>query len=254
MPRIANLHEGKQEARQAQVGLIWQRLTEYANGDGSEKDFKELARECFDRMGVADAPNVLEECKDAQKATIAALYERYREPIQKLLQWLIAPNAFTLSTMDDLMENSMRLSMEVADFLDKHARAYRVEYNIMVEIDQESGSGGSSVLLGRTFSNIGSVVTGICRFILEQVDRHDLHGEPISAVFPFGLCERLGCGRFFIVQRVGRARFCSDNCRSLVGKQKVSKEDKAAYMKQYRAEKARQQELAAKKARKSGRK
>jgi hypothetical protein len=48
--------------------------------------------------------------------------------------------------------------------------------------------------LRHAIAESGSVVTGIFRFMLDQVNQHDLHGEPLAEAFPFGVCEREGCG------------------------------------------------------------
>jgi hypothetical protein len=79
------------------------------------------------------------------------------------------------------------------------------------------------------------VIAPVCKFILEQIERHDIGGEALSDVIPIGLCERSGCGRFFLIERAGRGRFCSDKCRAGAYQEKLTKEQRAARMRKYRA-------------------
>jgi hypothetical protein len=80
-----------------------------------------------------------------------------------------------------------------------------------------------------------SVVAPVCKFILDQIERHDIGGEELSDVIPIGLCERPECDRFFVIKRTGRRRFCSPTCRSGANQDKMTLEEKAARMRKYRA-------------------
>jgi hypothetical protein len=80
-----------------------------------------------------------------------------------------------------------------------------------------------------------SVIAPVCKFILEQIERHDIGGEPLRDVIPIGLCKRSGCDRFFVSERTGRGRFCSDKCRAGAYQEKLTKEQRAARMRKYRA-------------------
>jgi hypothetical protein len=86
-------------------------------------------------------------------------------------------------------------------------------------------------------TRVPSVITGVCHFILSQMNLNKGRGEPLEELFPIAVCERPGCGRFFVVQRSGRARFCSERCRSATNKGKLTLPEKAAYMREYRAKK-----------------
>ena len=68
-----------------------------------------------------------------------------------------------------------------------------------------------------------------------KIERHDIGGEALMEVIPIGLCERSGCGRFFLIERAGRGRFCSDKCRAGAYQDKLTKEQRAARMRKYRA-------------------
>ena len=80
-----------------------------------------------------------------------------------------------------------------------------------------------------------SVMAPVCKFILEQIERHDIGGEALTDVVPIGLCGRSGCGRFFVRERAGRGRFCSSKCRASAHQEKLTKEQRAARMRKYRA-------------------
>jgi hypothetical protein len=80
-----------------------------------------------------------------------------------------------------------------------------------------------------------SVVSPVCKFILDQIERHDTLDEDLSDLFPIGLCERKGCDRFFFRQRAGRGRYCGDKCRAAAYQDKLTLEQKAARMRKHRA-------------------
>jgi hypothetical protein len=176
---------------------------------------------------------ILRECKDLRSGiSIEQLAEQYRGSLRDALRWIISPTTFSDA---ELAAEAMALAAYGAKFLQEHARGLHTQFNPSVIIDKKAKL---SIRLLRRFSNVDSVIAGLCLFILDQIDRHDLGGEPLTEVFPFSLCGRPDCGRLFIVQRVGRARFCSNKCRSAAGKRKKTSEEKAAYMRGYRALKA----------------
>jgi hypothetical protein len=86
-----------------------------------------------------------------------------------------------------------------------------------------------------------SVIAPVCKFILEQIERHDIGGEALSNVIPIGLCARSGCDRVFVIKRVGRGRFCSSKCRASSYQGKLTKEQRAARMRKYRATRKEQE-------------
>jgi len=227
MALLAKLQEEKNE----QIAEIWRGILAYANGDTSPKDFGELARLCFARIGVEDAAKVLRACKDLKEASLRELEERYRQPIRDILRWVTRPSVVDPST-DDL-EERMGIDANAAIFLTEHVQDLKVAIAFNAAINTEDGS--METRLSRLITESGSVVAGICRFILDQIDRHDFYGEPLAELFPFGLCERDSCGRFFFVQRVGRGRFCSDACRAKAGAARMTKEQNAKRMREYRA-------------------
>jgi hypothetical protein len=60
----------------------------------------------------------------------------------------------------------------------------------------------SSTLLSEYWpERIGSVISPLCKFILEQIERHDIGKETLSEVIPVGTCKR--CGNFFVIGRGG---------------------------------------------------
>jgi hypothetical protein len=86
-----------------------------------------------------------------------------------------------------------------------------------------------------------SVIAPVCKFILEQIERHDIGDEALRDVIPIGLCKRSGCDRFFMIERAGRGRFCSAKCRAGAYQDKLTKEQRAGRMRKYRATRKEQE-------------
>ena len=232
MALLAKLQEnGKEPASQ-----IWQWLVDYANADNSHKDFQYLARAGFQNMGiVGGVPKILRESKDIKDgASMSELEERYRQPIRDVLQWIVRPKfpggvgEFT----DELLAIYMTQDRKAAQFLLDCAQSAKIEILIEVEISPE---GEVSIGQKRAVTKSDSIIAGICQFLLRQIDRHELDGVPLSEIFPFAMCERQGCGRFHIVQRSGRSRFCSNACRARTNASQMTKEENAERMRKYRA-------------------
>jgi hypothetical protein len=243
----------RQQTGTEDVELIWRGIVDYANEDSTHSDFKELIIQSFRYMGIEDADKALRKCSDLQDgSSLKELEDGYRKQIRNILLWIIGPSNFGPTEVDPAVK-AMSFATDASRFLTEEAANIHFKLHPGMQLDPESGE--LTVFLHRVLIEIPSVVAGVCHFILQQIDRHDLRGEPLTHVFRFGLCDRNGCGRLFMVRRVGRGRFCSDNCRSAVGKQKMTKAEKAAYMKQYRSAKVLETsraERAARRAKRNG--
>jgi len=162
----------------------------------------------------------LEECRDIKAGTsLNDLEGRYRADIRRVLTWLSAPDRYS------------ELAARASQFLSIYAA--RVRMNISANGGYKADADDPLILAWP--NSCESVMAPVCKFILEQIERHDIGEEALSDVIPIGLCGRSGCGRFFLIERAGRGRFCSDKCRAGAYQDKLTKEQKAARMRKYRA-------------------
>jgi hypothetical protein len=230
MALLAKLQENGKEP----LSRIWKWLVDYANADNSRRDFRYLVRAGFQNMGiVGGVPKILRESKDIKAgASMSDLEERYRQPIREVLEWIARPK-FSGELTDELAYIYIKQHTQAAQFLLDSAQSAKIQILVGAEISPE---GEISIEQERAVTKSDSIVAGICQFILRQIDRHELDGEPLSEIFPFAMCERQGCGQFHIVQRSGRSRFCSDACRTKFNASKRTKQENAERMRKYRSE------------------
>lgn len=217
---------------------LWEAIIAYANAGPHDdalvqmKNFMTMLAEgvgwiggVFDDLAHCEDVQGQDKLADVRSRIVAVLErrvleERYRPGIKRVLTYLAAPERY-----GDLA------AFHAIEFLRLHGTAIKMHI----------GSSGFAPEVGLLISEywpekIGSVVSPVCKFILDQIERHDEGREPLREVIPIGLCERPGCGKFRIIkkQRKGHV-FCSDLCRSNFGQANKSKETKAAYMKKHRA-------------------
>lgn len=122
------------------------------------------------------------------------------------------------------------LASEASDFLSLHDTGVEIH---RVGREDFNGDGPLAVV----YVECNSVVAPICRFILEAIDRHDIGGEELRQVIPIGLCANQKCGEFFVPERARRKLFCSGRCRARKNGTSMTKEQKAAKMRDYRLRK-----------------
>jgi hypothetical protein len=195
---------------------IWSAVVEYVNtGEG----FDRLVGDGLDWIG-GDAEADLEQSEDIKAgATLETLAVRYRENVRHLLTWLARPE-------DD------KAAGPACAFLMQHGNSIRYEWQ-QAAFDPKDRD---SSLMSEWPNWIGSVVAPLCRFVKDQIDRHDVDGEPLRDVIPIGLCDREGCGKFRVIQlyRPGHI-FCSNLCKATFHQSRKTKKAKAEYMREYRA-------------------
>lgn len=193
---------------------IWEALVEYAN---TGEKFKNLVRLGLDWIN-GDIDD-LELCQDFKAgANLETLATRYRKGIREVLSWLSAPG----------------ISPDAAKacwFLMDHGNRIEMTWT---ESDFKPNDPDSMLLLEWP-EKLGSVVAPVCRFIKEQIDRHDLSGEPLRDVIPVGLCDRPGCGKFRVIKHIRPGHFfCSNICKAMFHQASKTPEERAAYMRGYR--------------------
>jgi hypothetical protein len=203
---------------------IWQSLARYANtGDGTGtspqqvQDFQKLASNGMDWIGGVD--DDIRECLDVKGgASLKVLATRYRPDIRRILTWLSAP------------DRHRELAPHAVNFLRLHGTGIKMHLEGNPSFDATE-TGGPLVFEWPDLCV--SVVSPVCKFILDQIELHD-PGKKQRDVIPIGMCERPGCGGFFVIERVGRGRFCSSKCRAGAYQDKMTREEKAARMRKYR--------------------
>lgn len=215
----------KLRLRKRRSWRIWESLVSYANAHddrsraaSKEQDVQALFSNCMDWVG-GDKDDIAE-CRDMRDgSSMTDLAIRYRSDIRRVLTWLADPVQHT------------ELSPRAARFLSVYGTGIRMDVSANPVFE---GKDVDEPLLLEWPGPCESVIAPVCKFILEQIERHDIGGEPLREVVPIGLCGRSGCHRFFLIERAGRGRFCSDKCRAGAYQDSLTKEQKAARMRKYR--------------------
>jgi hypothetical protein len=150
-----------------------------------------------------------------------------------MLAWLIAPDRWkSVSEKKEFL--CQEFAAKAGEFLRYHATGIRLFIGANTEFDQASADSDGRRLIYVWPEWCISVITPVCKFVVDQIGRYDKHEELLQKVIPIGHCARPGCERFFIIERVGRGRFCSDSCRSKAGQSATTKAENAARMAVYR--------------------
>jgi hypothetical protein len=202
---------------------IWGSLVSFANAQNDRgktvPHFQTLLSNCMDWIG--GGKDDIAECRDMRDGTsLNDLASRHRTDIRRVLTWLSGP------------DQHGELAARAARFLSVYAAGVRMDISVNPTFE---GADAEEPLLMEWPYPCESVIAPVCRFIVEQIERHDIGGEGLSKVIPIGLCARSGCGRVFVIRRVGRGRFCSSKCRAGASQDKLTNEQRAARMRKYRA-------------------
>lgn len=228
MAKLAKLQTRKQWPRR-----IWASLVCYANAQDDRgkaalqkvRDFQTILSECMNWIGGGNED--VEACLDMKEgAPLNDLETRYRADIRRVLTWLSDPDQHS------------ELAARTARFLGVYGASVKMAISANPTFDSEDAD---EPLLMEWPEPCESVVAPVCKFILDQIESHDIEGEALRDVIPIGLCGRSGCGRFFVRERAGRGRFCSDKCRAGAYQEKLTKEQRAARMRKYRATRKEQE-------------
>lgn len=193
---------------------IWEAVITYVNAN-DRHGFESLVTLGLDWIGADESD--MESCRDLQGTTLETLATKYQPYIAGVLTWLSDPLKHAA------------LAIPGAEFLRRFGRDFtmHVDGNARFENDDDP-------LVYEWPDQIGSVISPVCKFILDQIERHDVNGEPLRDVIPVFQCEREGCNQLFLAERVGRARFCSGACRAKVHQSSMTKEERAERMRKYR--------------------
>ena len=205
---------------------IWDALVHYANS-GEVAAFSKIVNAGMDWIGgptedgdVGD----LEVCRDYQTdSSLASLGTRYLPEVRNLLTWLSSP-----------AQKDGDSTIRAVDFLDSHGTGKAVKMALTANTEHTDGEGRSLIFVWP--DDLKSVLSPVCRFILDQIVRHDTGGERLRDVIPIGLCDRPGCGKFRVMRLVREDKhfFCSSLCRATFGQSNKTKEEKRDYARQNR--------------------
>ena len=228
MGRLAKVRE--QQVRKQRVRQLWEALVDYANADEAEQLqwLKKLISGCMNWTGLVGGnpetfkpetfkfsprriltmvydPNLeFDEqdfalCKDVREgASLGSLAARYKPPVSQVLSWLITQNA-------ELADASL-------DFLKRHGTHIQWDFEANKKFDP-ADKHGSRLLCFETATDYGSIMSPVCRFVLDEIDRYNKGEGNLSDIIPLGICEWKNCGKFMIVRKAGK-RFCCGNCRA----------------------------------------
>jgi hypothetical protein len=178
--------------------------------------FETLVMDCLKRIDASD----LEVCQDIEAGeTLESLAAEYRGNVRDVLTWLSGPKQYgkrANQTVEFLMSNATDLKMRYVGF---------------TRSDPEHSDG---ILMNEWAEKCGSVIAPVCKFIKHQIDRHDNDRAELREVIPISLCKREGCGKFFLIERIGRGLFCSTSCRARDYQSGLTRGERAARMKKYR--------------------
>jgi hypothetical protein len=201
---------------------IWDELVRYANADFSRRtkqDIENLRKLLVDCMWSVDWEsdfNLFDQDVDSAD-TLADLAELYQPGIRMALYWLATHNNQTAN--------------EAVRFLDYHARQAQRERWPNSSFDETSRH-GYPILMFDGVVAYGTMIAPVCRFILDCADKHDDNAEqPVTDLIPIGICAREGCGKFIVIRRVGRKKFCLD-CKSHPSR--MITRQRGEYMRHYR--------------------
>jgi hypothetical protein len=221
LAKLAKLQTRKQWSRE-----IWESLVCYANDQDDRgkaalqkvRDFKTMLSECMNWIGGGNED--VEACLDMKEgASLNDLETRYRADIRRVLTWLSGP------------DQHGELAARASRCLSVYAAGVRMDISENTSYKADA----DEPLLMEWPDACESVIAPVCKFILDQIESHDIEGEVLRDVIPIGLCGRSGCDRFFMIERVGRRRFCSSKCRAGDYQEKLPKDEKAARMRKHRA-------------------
>jgi hypothetical protein len=219
----------KLQIRKEWLRGIWESFVRYANVNDDQSNrgrtstqkvraFQEVLIHCMNWIGGESED--IAACMDMKDgARLADLEVRHRAEIKRVLAWLTAP------------ERYRELAVKAVDFLGRYGNGVRLH----ICENSSFKAGSDEPIITQWPDSCESVVSPVCRFILDQIELHDSEGVELNDVVPVGRCSRAGCDQFFVVERAGRGRFCSDKCRARNYQDGLTKEEKAARMSKYRA-------------------
>jgi hypothetical protein len=147
----------------------------------------------------------------------------YQPKLRTLLSWLCAP------------DKHKDLSREAIDFLWRNAIGIESKPEINDEADFDAESDTACPIFYWKHTRYKTVMSPICKFILDHVEQYHDGTIDLDEAVPIGQCERPGCGKFFVPERTGKKKFCSQRCCEATQPRRSGKENRD-YMRLWRLE------------------
>lgn len=203
-------------AQSASTKEIWKQLVEYANADFNgngepslEREFLTLHQACIQWIAPAvgmvsrSMPHVFSQgIKDANEGgpPISVTARENQTEIRRVLQWLIEPE----QSEANQAEKAFRYLESCIESI-RWERLFNKEFNPIYRkgafwIDYPA--------------NFGHVMSPMCEFIWRQMERYRAGDGELKQLIPIDVCRRPSCGRFFLIERIGRGSYCSGLCRA----------------------------------------
>jgi len=215
---------------------IWQELVLYANCDASTSGWMdETALANFVSLVSAGMELIggefddVKACRDLNEIlpaageklelldALEALAKRYQPEVKNVLKWLSDPPRYGA------------LAFHASDFLMQHGNEIKMHWEGQSHPEDQ-------MLIVEWPDECGSVISPICKFVKDQIDRYQSGEEKLRAAIPVGLCVKPGCGKFRVIKlaRPGLL-FCSNSCKASFHQANKTKEEKREYMRRHRA-------------------
>jgi len=242
MPRRSGIEQWAHQFDTASTRALWSWLVDYTNASDDEftNALKNLKKAIFRslrwvelnnaRSEAADLEDIQELASHAEEfgGTLEQAFEffasMYQHDFRRLLTWLSAPN------------EHQELGDAAVQFLNEHDKGLRSEgFKVNPKFDPDGKNGGYPVLFWRDFGLCRSIMSPICKFIIERADRFQQNGElTLKEAIPIRRCERRECGKLVVPERQKERCFCSDAYRAADWQSKKAAEWKAEKMREWR--------------------
>jgi hypothetical protein len=205
-----------------------------------EQDPLQFLRSCAEICEHAKRFPMPPVLKGAEFLSFHLLCLHYHPQLKTLLTWLCEP------------QKHPELEIEAIEFLGKYASGVTVTPEVAgFNFDKSADDYFPAYYITRVDYKL--LMGPVCKFIFDRIERYhewldtprpqskkkvteeDEESEREKAV-PIRICDRPGCGKFFVPRRVGRKKFCSDACVRQAQTPRSGDENRD-YMRLYRLEK-----------------
>lgn len=191
-------------------------MVEYTNADSlaSEQpsfveDFLALRQACIQyiepsmRMGAARVSDAFAEKADDKRiweTSIQDAARKHQADMKLVLHWLAEPRNCDWKTAEAAFR-----------FLEKEVASITWDRLFSFQFHPECRDVAFWIDAPTRY---GRPMSPICEFIWRQMARYRNANGELKALVPIGVCGRPSCGRFFIIERIGRGSYCSGICRA----------------------------------------
>lgn len=203
-------------AQSADTKKIWEQLVKYTNADAFAReepsfvtDFLALRQSCIQyiepsmRMGADHVSDTFAEEADDElswKTSVLKVARKHQVEVKHVLQWLAEPKYCDWET-----------AQAAYRFLEAEVRSISWDRLFNFQFNPECRDAAFWIDAPTRF---GRAMSPICEFIWRQMNGYRNGDGELKALFPIGVCGRPSCGRFFLIERIGRGSYCSSLCRA----------------------------------------